>query len=89
MLILRAFTEKKTLRFSEICDVLPEINSRILSERLGELEMEGLITRTVEDTKPVSISYAITSKGMDLQKIFDGFMSWGKKWGNETTPHSH
>src|SRR5665213_246002 len=81
MLILRVFTEQKELRFSEICDLLPEINSRILSERLGELEEEGLIIRTVEDTKPVSISYVITPKGMDLRRIFDGFVILGKKWG--------
>ncbi len=81
MLILRAFTEEKKLRFSDISDRLPDINSRILSERLGELEAEGLIVRTVEDTKPVTISYTITAKGMDLKKIFDGFVSWSKKWG--------
>ena len=83
MLILRAFTHQKKLRFSEICEALPEINSRILSERLGELEAEGMITREVEDTKPVSSSYVITPKGMDLQKVFDGFVAWGKKWGKE------
>lgn len=80
MLILRSFTVKKRLRFTELLDSLPEINSRILSERLSEMEEEGLITRTVEDGKPVVISYEITPKGMDLRKLFHTFVEWSDKW---------
>ena len=80
LLILRAFTEKKRLRFSEIEAALPEINARILSERLSEMEEEGLIVRMVEDAKPVACYYEITEKGMDLRTIFSGVVAWSKKW---------
>lgn len=62
-------------------EALPELNTRILSERLTEFEKEGLITRSVKHTKPITISYEITKKGMALQSVFDSFVVWCKKWG--------
>ena len=85
MLILRSFADTKQMRFSDILEALPEINSRILSERLTDLEEEGVIRRTVTKTKPATITYEITEKGMDLRKVFGGFTTWAKKWG-KTTP---
>ena len=81
LLILRTITRHKHLRFSEIRDALPEINSRILSARLSELEKEKLIKRKVENTKPITIYYEITEKGLDLRNVFKGFVEWSKKWG--------
>lgn len=83
LLILRTIAEKKKLRFSEIKQELPEINSRILSERLSELEEENIIKRVVQDTKPITISYEITDKGADLKQIFECFVKWAKKWGEK------
>jgi DNA-binding HxlR family transcriptional regulator len=80
MHILRCIAGAKKMRFCEIKDDLPEINSRILSERLTELEEEGLIDRTVTDDKPTCIEYSITEKGSDLQSVFKGFCKWGQKW---------
>lgn len=82
MLILRTLTERKRLRFGELLEALPDINSRILSERLGELEAEGLISRTVEQAKPITVTYEVTEKGLDLRRVFGCFSQWAKKWQN-------
>ncbi len=84
LLILHTFTEKRTLRFSSLLEALPKINSRILSQRLSELEKEALISRTVSGKKPITIVYTITEKGMDLRRVFDGFAIWGKKWDKKS-----
>lgn len=83
MHILRCIADNKTMRFSQIKEEIPEINSRILSERLTELEEEGLIDRTVIDEKPICIEYTITEKGADMRKIFTCFCNFGKKWGKK------
>ncbi|MDO8648209.1 MAG: helix-turn-helix domain-containing protein [Candidatus Peregrinibacteria bacterium] len=83
LLILRALTQEKKLRFCKLEESLPDINARILCERLSELEREGLIARTVETSKPVCVTYAITRKGMDLRAVFEGFALWAKKWGHQ------
>ncbi len=80
MHILRCVADENSMRFCEIKEALPEINSRILSERLTELEEEGLIKRKVTDGKPICIEYSITEKGSDLQSVFKGFCKWGQKW---------
>lgn len=83
LLILRTLTNEKRLHFSDILARLPELNSRVLSERLSEFEQEGLINRIVTDSKPISITYVVTDKGMDLQRVFESFEAWGKKWGKK------
>jgi DNA-binding HxlR family transcriptional regulator len=83
LLILRSFMEKKTLRFSQILEELPEINTHILSKRLSELEKDGLIVRKVAHTKPIIISYDISSKGQALEAVFDHFAAWAKTGGKD------
>ena len=83
LLILHAFTQKRTLRFTDILSVLPQINSRILSLRLSELEKEGLIKRSVSEKKPVTITYEVTEKGMDLRRIFESFSVWSRRWSQQ------
>jgi DNA-binding HxlR family transcriptional regulator len=78
--IIRSFTENKKLRFLDIMKALPEINSRVLTERLKELEEGGLIARKEEGEKPVVTYYEITEKVMDFQKVFTGVIQWAKKW---------
>ena len=82
--VLRSLADNGKMRFSDFQEQLPEINSRMLSERLTELEGEGLIERNVLDTKPITVEYQITEKGEDLKSVFKGFCAWGKKWGKQS-----
>ncbi|MDD4628146.1 MAG: helix-turn-helix domain-containing protein [Candidatus Peribacteraceae bacterium] len=84
LLILGSFMKGKKLRFKEIIDSLPKLNTRILSQRLTELEQEGLIERSVTQTRPITISYEITRKGLALQKVFEHYADWAKTWGIST-----
>lgn len=83
MHILRTIADQKTMRFCAIKEALPEINSRILSERLTELEERGFINRVVTGDKPISIEYHITEKGADLRSVFKSFCKFGEKWGKK------
>jgi DNA-binding HxlR family transcriptional regulator len=63
--ILRALLAGQT-RFSEITAVVPGLSDRLLSERLKELESEGIVTRLVIPETPVRVEYHLTAKGRDL-----------------------
>lgn len=78
--ILRTMSEHKQMRFTDIKEALPEINSRMLSERLSDLEEEGMLERTVQNTKPITIEYTITEKGKDFETVLDAICSWARKW---------
>lgn len=54
------------------------ITPRILSKELQEMEMNGLITRTVCDTKPVTVEYALTPYSETLKEVLFAMEKWGQ-----------
>ncbi len=68
-------------RFGEIEAELP-VSGRLLSERLKELEREGLVERTVYPETPVRIVYAATSLGAALEPALAEIGRWAEQWGS-------
>lgn len=67
-------------RFSEFKAQMPTVSDRLLSERLKELEEEGLIERRVYNTKPVLIEYQLTAKGIALEPVVEAIQNWADIW---------
>ena len=67
-------------RFSEIKATIPDLSDRMLSERLKELEQEGLVERVVIPSTPVRIDYRLTPKGRALQDVVDAVAAWAHDW---------
>ena len=65
-------------RFSEYRDSIDGISDRLLSARLRELELEGLIERDVTPTTPVMISYTPTEDGRRLITLMHPLVLWGR-----------
>ena len=79
--------EKHTRRFSELMDSLGEITQKILSERLKELEVEGVVTKKVDATTfPVRSEYTLTTSGLELVDIIRGIKMWALKWKIDNLP---
>src|SRR4051795_11858853 len=68
------------LRFSEIRQLVPDLSDRLLSERLKELESEGMVRRTVIDDMPVRVQYELTDKGRALEPSVRALKSWANDW---------
>ncbi|MFJ7732004.1 winged helix-turn-helix transcriptional regulator [Lysinibacillus sp. NPDC097231] len=58
------------------------ISSRVLTERLKELESEHLVTRTVIPSTPVVIEYELTEKGHALAPVLGAIEQWSSMWVN-------
>lgn len=56
-----------------------QISPRILSKELQELEMNGLVTRTVCNTKPITVEYALTPYSDTLSEVIIAMHKWGKQ----------
>lgn len=56
------------------------ISGRLLSERLKELEEEGIVQRTVYSETPVRIEYSLTDKGMAFEKVLTSLNAWSQSW---------
>ncbi len=76
---MRALADGAT-RFGDIVAAVPGLSDRMLSERLKELESEGLVTRAVYAEHPVRIEYGLTEKGQDLGAVMDAIAAWAHRW---------
>ena len=71
---------KAKCRFATLRDAIPDITDRMLSDRLQELEQEGIVERTVIPDMPVRVEYALTRKGRALGAAVDAIAAWADKW---------
>src|SRR5437867_1651716 len=55
--------------FNELLATVPGLSDRLLTERLRELEVEGLVRRSVIPGPPVRVSYEMTEAGKDLEPV--------------------
>jgi len=67
-------------RFSELTETIPGLSDRMLSERLKELEAEGLTVRLVIPETPVRIEYHLTEKGRALWSVIEALSGWAEEW---------
>lgn len=71
---------KSKCRFATLRDAIPDITDRMLSERLQELEQEGIVERTVFPDTPIRVEYSLTKKGKALATAFDAIADWAQRW---------
>lgn len=75
-------------RYATLRDAIPDITDRMLSERLQELEEEGIVERTVVPAAPVRVEYALTKKGRALASAIDAMAAWAERWVEPPPPAS-
>jgi DNA-binding HxlR family transcriptional regulator len=83
LLILKKLTESDVTRFNEIKKAIPQISNTVLSERLRELEEQGLITKKVYAQVPLRVEYTLTKQAKDLGKILEQLDDWVTKLRKE------
>jgi DNA-binding HxlR family transcriptional regulator len=77
--IVRALLAGDT-RFCQIRTTIPGLSDRLLSERLKELEAEGIVERRVYTGTPVRIEYHLTPKGEALADVVQSASTWAEEW---------
>jgi len=78
-LVLRVLVDGPR-RFSDFHAHVPELSDRLLSERLHELEAEGVVERAVRDGRPVRVEYRLTAKGEALAPVVRAIQDWADTW---------
>lgn len=67
-------------RFNELLAAVPGISDPLLTQRLRELELEGLVERRVLPSSPVRVEYELTEAGRDLEQVVRVISAWAHKW---------
>ncbi len=78
-LILDAMMEGPK-RFCEMTAIVDGLSDRVLSDRLRELESEGVVERIVYPQIPVRVEYRLTEKGRDLRPVVQAIHDWAETW---------
>ena len=76
-LVILHVLEYRPFHFKELTREIG-ITPRMLSKELQEIELHGLVARTVLKTKPVRVEYAITEYGKTLHHVSRSIKEWGK-----------
>jgi DNA-binding HxlR family transcriptional regulator len=74
------------MRFAELRVAIPDISDRMLSERLRELEAEGIVGRFVIPETPVRVEYELTEKGRALEHALGAVGKWAERWITDVPP---
>lgn len=73
--------EQEWKRFSELRDSMKDVTPKVLSERLRNLEMEGLILKRVDASAfPIKSEYKLTQAGEELVEATKQIKNWALKW---------
>ena len=67
-------------RFSELEKSITGLNPRTLSQRLDDLEKNGIVTKAIYAEVPPRIEYTLTPKGQDLIPVLRAMSAWGDKY---------
>ena len=71
------------LYFADLSAAVPGISDRLLSNRLRQLEAEGLVDRSVHAGAPARVSYALSAKGEALQPALRQLRNWAQEWNGD------
>ncbi|MFF4418346.1 winged helix-turn-helix transcriptional regulator [Streptosporangium sp. NPDC001559] len=77
--VLRALLGGAT-RFSDIAAAVPGMTDKLLSQRLKDLEADGLVERHVRSAAPVRVDYRLTEKGAALGAVLLDLNRWALEW---------
>jgi DNA-binding HxlR family transcriptional regulator len=70
--------------FMELQRRLTGIGSKMLSQELRDLEANGLVKRTVLDTRPIRVEYELTPYGGTLKDVIEDMEKWGRQHRQKT-----
>ena len=67
-------------RYCSLRESVPDISDRMLSERLRQLEQEGIVERVVVPDTPVRVEYRLTGKGKALEPALEALGKWATRY---------
>ncbi|MGJ9413737.1 winged helix-turn-helix transcriptional regulator [Aeromicrobium sp. CF4.19] len=77
----------RAMRYSELSRLLGGVSQKMLTQTLRSLERDGMLTRTVTPTVPVTVTYELTDLGLSLHDMTRGLRSWAQTHMSEVLAH--
>ena len=81
--ILWSLSTNGPMRFGVLRKNVAGISSRVLTERLRTLEDQGFVYRHYKPTIPPAVTYGITERMKDIEKVLAQLEGLARKWHAE------
>jgi DNA-binding HxlR family transcriptional regulator len=75
--ILQTLSTIPVMRFKDLLESIAGISPKVLSGEFLKLEQNLLITRTVNHTRPVTVSYALTKHANETREVVNALLEFG------------
>ena len=83
-MIMHHIGENKVIRYGELKRKIPNINQRVLTRQLKELESSKLISKKVYEVNPPKVEYSMTELGESLVPLLIELGKWGHEYNKST-----
>ena len=77
--ILQNLSYFGSMRFKDLQEEVTGISPKVLTRELQQLEQNYLVTRTINNTKPVTVSYSLTEYADETRDVFNALLAFGLK----------
>src|SRR3954451_16333563 len=74
-------------RYSQLARTIAAVSQKMLTQTLRTLERDGLLTRTVTPTVPVTVTYELTELGLSLHDMTRGLRHWAQTHMDDVLAH--
>jgi DNA-binding HxlR family transcriptional regulator len=78
--ILEKMSSGEAIRFTELKRAMTGISGTVLTERLSELELEGIISKKIYSSVPPRVEYVLTESARDLLRVLRELCMWRSRW---------
>ncbi len=78
LLVVLVLSEQGKARFTELCRLIPDVSSRVLSGTLKTLEADALVSRKVYPVVPPKVEYQLTEMGRSLVPLITQLTEWAQ-----------
>ena len=69
---------RSPMRFNALRREIEGLSQKVLSQKLKELERDGLVNRKAFATVPVTVEYSITPLGATLARVVGALTAWAE-----------
>ena len=85
LMIIRLLLLNKVMRFTELEQKIGG-SPKTLTQRLRNLEKQGLVSREVYNEIPIRVEYSLTEAGVALDEVFSTISEWVTQWISNESP---
>ena len=79
-LLILSYLLDEPRRYGELRRLMPEITEKMLIQELRDLENDGIVVRTVQQTVPPRVDYSLTEQGQRVRPVLAELLGWGMQY---------